>query len=285
MSKPQKKKKIILKKKKPTIKFSYPGSITITFGDVAENHVGMQKLGKLASCGFSKKDLLETQEIFNKQGINTEMIDLIQESGIDQSTLDRPLESAYLLIVRNVTTFLLNGKHNSYDLLTEQAKLNVDKKAYMRGRVVNKRARYNVCFSNSSQEPDYEEKKGRIIAYDEVPLLKTIQEKLHKFIGNKSKNLEAEGNYYFDSDKCGIGYHGDAERRIVVAFRLGKTIQLCYQWYHRFNPIGDNMSFKLKHGDMYIMSDKATGYDWRKSSQYTLRHAAGCSKYTTVKHK
>lgn len=30
---------------------------------------------------------------------------------------------------------------------------------------------------------------------------------------------------------------------------------------------------------MYIMSEKATGYDWKKRSIYTLRHAAGCKKY------
>jgi hypothetical protein len=33
------------------------------------------------------------------------------------------------------------------------------------------------------------------------------------------------------------------------------------------------------------MSEKATGYDWRKSSIFTLRHAAGCAKYTTIKEK
>jgi hypothetical protein len=32
---------------------------------------------------------------------------------------------------------------------------------------------------------------------------------------------------------------------------------------------------------MYIMSEKATGYDWRKSSKLTLRHATGCDKFTT----
>ena len=30
--------------------------------------------------------------------------------------------------------------------------------------------------------------------------------------------LVAEANYYYDLEKCGIGYHGDAERRIVVTY-------------------------------------------------------------------
>jgi hypothetical protein len=40
----------------------------------------------------------------------------------------------------------------------------------------------------------------------------------------------------------------------------------------------------LQAGDLYIMSDKATGNDWKKSSILTLRHAAGAAKYTTIKN-
>ena len=35
------------------------------------------------------------------------------------------------------------------------------------------------------------------------------------------------------------------------------------------------MRIDLSHGDMYIMSEKATGNDWKKSSIETWRHAAG----------
>ena len=38
----------------------------------------------------------------------------------------------------------------------------------------------------------------------------------------------------------------------------------------------------IEHGDMYIMSEKATGFDWKSKSKYTLRHAAGCQKYTDI---
>ena len=31
-----------------------------------------------------------------------------------------------------------------------------------------------------------------------------------------------------------------------------------------------------------MMSEKAVGYDWKRSSIYTLRHAAGTSKYTSL---
>jgi hypothetical protein len=36
----------------------------------------------------------------------------------------------------------------------------------------------------------------------------------------------------------------------------------------------------LNGGDLYVMSEKTTGRDWKTKSIYTLRHAAGCEKYT-----
>jgi len=34
----------------------------------------------------------------------------------------------------------------------------------------------------------------------------------------------------------------------------------------------------LDDGDVYFMSEKAVGYDWKHSSIYSLRHAAGNEK-------
>ena len=38
-------------------------------------------------------------------------------------------------------------------------------------------------------------------------------------------------------------------------------------------------------GDVYVMTEKAVGSDWKKSTILTLRHSAGCKKYTTIKEK
>ena len=64
-------------------------------------------------------------------------------------------------------------------MFDELKELNWDKKAIMRGKVVNKKARYNLCFSNFSQEPDYDNGKGRIYNFKNIQkLLKTMQEPL-----------------------------------------------------------------------------------------------------------
>ncbi len=73
------------------------------------------------------------------------------------------------------------------------------------------------------------------------------------------------------------------ERKKVIAIRLGETIPLHYQWYYKSEPVGPRIIFNnIHHGDIYIMSEKATGFDWKKKNSYTLRHAAGSEKYTTI---
>lgn len=150
----------------------------------------------------------------------------------------------------------------------------------MYGRVVNKHARYNLCFDDLAQEPDYEDGKGRIIARDSVLILKKIKKSLPKFI-NGAKDLAGEGNYYYDVSKTGISYHCDLERKKVVGVRLGNSIPLYYQWYLNSKPIGTKLKIDLDGGDLYIMSEVAKGITWNKKDVFTLRHAAGCDKYTS----
>jgi hypothetical protein len=62
---------------------------------------------------------------------------------------------------------------------------------------------------------------------------------------------------------------------------LGKTSTLRYYWRcphsseNKYGPI----DLTVKHGDVYIMSEKASGHDWKLRSKYRLVHAAGSKKY------
>jgi len=79
------------------------------------------------------------------------------------------------------------------------------------------------------------------------------------------------------------GGMGDSERKKVIAIRLGESMPLYFQWFLNNKPVGHKIKLKLNHGDLYIMSEYATGYNWKKKFILTLRHAAGCKKYTTIK--
>jgi alkylated DNA repair dioxygenase AlkB len=254
-------------------------TITITFCDRAENHVGMQKLGTATAEGFNLADLLKTRDWFNGKKIKTVLIDLnwpIEEMGF------YPNDEAYILIGKSAVNSIVGPDYSATDFFQELLDLDWDSKAYMYGRVVNKHARHNLCFGPIAQEPDYESGKGRIIPFIDVPILSKFNSMLPKIIGSNGKNMVAEGNYYYNTSICGIGYHGDSERKKVVGVRLGAVIPLVYQWFKDSEPIGEPIRLELGHGDVYIMSEKATGNDWKKKSIYTLRHAAGSKKFVNV---
>ena len=88
-------------------------------------------------------------------------------------------------------------------------------------------------------------------------------------------------NPYYDVGQCGIGYHGDGERSVVVALRLGADMELCYRWHLGSTIISEVTRINLHAGDVYVMSEKAVGSDWKRRVIPTLRHAAGCKKYTS----
>ena len=250
-------------------------SICITAGEQSENHVGMQINGNgLSKSGFTVDELLLFKSIFEEKKINCEYYRL--DSVLEDKNI---LDSAAVLIIRNGVEYLIND--NSKTMLEEQLKYEWDKKYWdiRRSKVLNKRARYNVCFSNIKQDPDYENKKGTIISLIDVPILNKWLTALPSIFGEKAKNLQVEGNLYYDSNKCGIGFHGDSERKKVIACSLGKSRPIDWQWYLESKPIGERIKLQINNGDMYIMSEKATGFDWKKKKIKTLRHAAG-EKYT-----
>jgi hypothetical protein len=263
-------------KKKSKNRF-FDKTFTLTFGDQGENHVGMQKIGSLIDEGFSIDEILKIKDKFDKKGYKTEyyiLNDLLpKEVGDD-------IEKAGIVVVRNGLNMLLDNMENGSDLFfNEQDRLSKDSKALMRGRVVNKHARYNLCFSDFSQKADFDKGKGTVINFKDLNLLNTVRNNISKYFGKKGNNLIAEGNYYYDTSLCGIGYHGDSERKVVIGIRVGKTMPLHFRWYNKHEIVSSTLKISLNHGDIYFSSEKAVGFDWKRSSKYTLRHAAGCDKF------
>lgn len=266
------------------------GTVTITFGDVAENHVGNQQIGVMSEVGFTVEDLQAIQNrMIERYGAITSLINLNEESGSD--VIRGGGEQASVLVIRNAVDLFLGNKlyQDDKSVYQELVNLNWDKKFYdaRRKKVLNKQARWNIIISNEKQEPDYEQGKGRIVAWNNVPRLRSVFDAMKDVVGSKADDLHAEGNYYHAPSVTGIGWHGDSERKKVIALRFGHTIPLAYQWYNNGAPIGDKITLSINNGDMYIMSQKATGFDWsfRQYKTIHLRHSAGCPKYTNTKVK
>lgn len=269
-------------------KSSNRGTVSITFGDNAENHVGMQHIRANMRVNANDDedearpltliDLKRAKKKFIAAHIPEEDCEIHELhrllDGVDLRDANGGIivpEEAYLLVVKGGVRCFTDPD----ELLTESVELKHDKTALMRGKVKNKLARWNVCYADEHQEPDIPNGKGTVYAFDEVPCVQAIREGLPHFFGEKTEGLVAELNWYYDSKKCGIGYHGDTERKIVVCCRVGEEIPMAFQWYLQTQPIGPKFEFTLESGSVYAMSGKAVGTDWKKRKIPTLRHAAG----------
>ena len=253
----------------------YKSTITITFGDAGENHVGMQQLGKKLDKGFTYEDLKQVQDILSGDGdYVTELIDL--ESFLPVELRTPETKGASILIMRDILPVSGLEHHATFETLKA---LHWDSKFYSakHGGVANKKARWNNCFGDFSQVADIPNKKGTVHDFKDVPCLQTIRADMAQLLGDRVSTFIGEGNYYYQASSCGIGYHSDAERRCVIAFRFGKEMSMCFHWYLNSNRVGTKATFTIKGGDGYIMSEMAVGSKVRKTP--TLRHAAGCKKY------
>ena len=183
-------------------------TFTLTYGNCAENHKSMEIIGTQLKLGLELADLQTAQAYFLGKRADTTLINLkdLVKSVLSKEELDK-VPDAYILIVKKGVNYLLIGSAD--DLYMEQEALEKDKKAFMYGRVVNKKARHNLCFSDFSQEPDYENKKGTVINFSSVPNTERIRSMIPKIIGNPiGANLQCEGNYYYDVNTTYIGMHG-----------------------------------------------------------------------------
>ena len=94
-----------------------------------------------------------------------------------------------------------------------------------------------------------------------------LKGRMEALMGLKAGGLKVESN--FDTMKCGIG---DGERREVIGVRYS-SMPMYWQWYHKGEPLHEPIVVPMNPGDMYIMSEKAVGTDWKKKTIPTLRHA------------
>jgi hypothetical protein len=243
--------------------------------DRAENHAGMQIIGNMAEKGFTLEELNDCKARFENEKVKCELINL------NDYAPEHKTDPAYVLVIRNGINHLLKDiKKNANDMFKELTSLEWDTKALMYGRVVNKGARYNICLADKPQKADYAKGKGTIVEFKKVECTNYIREKISEYLDNADE-LVGEGNYYYNKT-CGIGWHGDAERRKVIGLKIGDVPELLYHWYLNGKPIGKTCKIKLNHGDIYVMSDKTVGFDWKKRSFPTLRHSTGGKKYTTL---
>jgi hypothetical protein len=294
--------------------------MALTCAPGGENNRGMEIIGRMPikGEGFTAKDIEglgpyfkdKTKLWMDKYGVDPVAVLDLNVLSLNQIVDDLPDEDqARVLILRDYISNWHGGHGSDIEIYKEIAPIRWDaeyldpnkyrteivdgKEVKVRGKRMNKLARTNLCFvPDREQGPAVFEGKGTIYDLKKMKFLNAAIERLRDdiakgliAIGSKTKVVinVVEGNRYYDLKKTGIGFHGDTERVVVICLSIGCwNYPLRWQWFHDGMPVGKPIDIRLNSGDVYIMSEKSVGADWKKSSLYTLRHAAGADKYRSL---
>lgn len=271
-------------------------AITVTFSGCVENgSMGMVKHGKMEKAGFDEEELMRLAE---KHPEFFEYVDLTAHVNAPEGV---DLPEAGVLVMNDILGY---AGVDLEEMKEEVFAMHFDKKEKMRGKVKDLQARYKNTIVDEAGEADFENGLGTRLSFSDLPQLSKIRAVLGELLGEKAENLFAEANFYYNIDKCGIGWHGDGERKIVIALRMydddEADMPIYYQWYANEEPFGDRIPISVPQGCLYIMGEKAAGTDWKTKVMSdengktmkimvdgkkvskplaTLRHATGCEKY------
>lgn len=282
--------------------------ISLTMAPGGENHRGNQLIGRMPikGEGFTCNDIEMMGENISKvmKKEDIEVLNLNNLSGEESIMGLKEEDQARFIILRNwsdqtetIYKECINDKWDSKYLDPNKYRTEIKdgKEVRIRGRVMNKLARTNLCYvAGMSQEPEYIEGKGTIVDLNSKKTLNNEVNRLREMLqtslieGDSKSKVEinvVEGNRYYNLKKTGIGFHGDTERVVVICLTIGGggNYPMRFQWFKDGMPIGNPIDINLNDGDVYVMSEKAVGADWKLRSKYTLRHAAGAEKYRTLK--
>lgn len=260
-----------------------PPTVTLTFCETVENHTGMQIIGTEVENGFTVEELVNIQR---ELGGELHRLELGGEV---------PFEQAAVLVIRGGVDKLGADADKIFE---ELLSLKWDTKYYdiRRQNVFNKNARENLNFADVKQEAEFEKGKGTIVNFETVPAISNLRDKIQTIVNERHRTpfpVLAEGNLYKNTysgkkkDERGIGWHGDTERSNVIGVRFGATMCIKFAWFQWSRQISDAHEIVLNHGDIYIMSKKAVGCDWKrtKGGHLSLRHCAGVGKYVENKER
>lgn len=256
-------------------------ALILTFADVCDHDLESAKVGKPAEQGLTLEDLIRAQKQFENLGAFCELTDL--GNFLPRNYKEKvpfKYETGHILVIRNGINFLLKDINKTdADLMQEQKNLNWDTTAVSRKHrttktegIVTKSNNWSLCFADEPKVQNLKANEGTVVAFNDVPCTNHVRNKLVELMGSTVKDIVGEGRFYFDLYKCNTKHHGEINKKILICARFGAQFPLHFQWFVKWKAVGSPAKFMLNPGDMYILTNKAIGNDWRKATILTLRH-------------
>jgi hypothetical protein len=223
--------------------------------------------GEIAPEGFSPAWLRERCDSINAGdcGFSSYIVDLTENC-------PHPCEEACVMVVRP------SSKATADACLREIEAVKFDTFTSARGKVLNAHTRHLAFLGEEARSPDASTGEHTVLGWSQSPATDRARQELVGLLGALPYVRSGCALKYPDILKCGIGWHGDGERRQTIIYRVGDSSferPLCFQWYLQGEAVGPVVTVHLQHGDYLVSSAKAVGTDWKVRKVPTLRHATG----------
>ena len=158
-----------------------------------------------------------------------------------------------------------------------------DKTISRSGKVCDAHSRHLSYIGPEAQDADPQTGQQPVRTWAQLPASEAVRDYLHTILGDTECQVGCALKYP-DIFDCGIGWHGDAERRKSLVVRLGANSSrhpLWFRFFKSWDPVSPPIPVHLEHGDVAIACEVAVGTDWRSSSIPTVRHATGFIRFPT----
>ena len=266
-----------------------PPDYSMVYCDCAFSQPGGNsvRVGKMAEKGFSAQELRILCASLKEQGIDASIVDLVSEA-VDKGTTSEWLcdlmGDTVVLVIRNGANALTDDPAMADKMLEEHRGLEYDTTTLLRKKVCVARSRRNLHFADEGRPEDMANGQNTVVPWSSVPANAECRRVLTELL-ETADVASAVANYYPDPAKCGIGWHGDAERRQTIMVRLGAgsdTRPIHFLWCERGEAVAAPITINLAHGDVMVPCAKAVGTDYRTMTRPTVRHGTGYPSGTSV---
>lgn len=134
---------------------------------------------------------------------------------------------------------------------------------------------------DQEQEASINQKKESIC---DLRKLKTLHKAVHDLIWKIKTGMNCtvsknqveinvvQGNRYLNTKYSNPKFQNDLHKKIMICFCVGgEECAMKWQWFKNSSPVGEPIEITLNSGDVIILNEKATGFDWKDQHKYTLR--------------
>jgi hypothetical protein len=149
------------------------------------------------------------------------------------------------------------------------------------GKVCDAHTRHLAYIGPQAQDADPETGQQPVRTWGQLPASAAVRDYVNEVLGDTECQVGCALRYP-NIFECGIGWHGDAERRKSIVVRVGNNSAknpLFFMWFRHWDAISKPIPVHLEHGEVAVACEVAVGTDWKSSSIPTVRHATGFTRH------